>query len=362
MSDSPPLPHLTREVLKKCVVVVDTPHGPEFYAQAPAYVYDNSTPDIRLPSPVAAPEVIAAAAATSSKEKSTRRCMQTTESASGQMLGQLVGHELPEDTEKIMKNEGTSIGKGAISSTTLKPKTKTKIWQGGAMVGGLHFLIDMYLDHKSRDIHVHATYPTSGSTIHLNVSYSLAVSICSDRNVTADDDSKVKDYSYTSEKQHTGYSTSSTDYEVACALVEELDLDHHEPPNLILTRNKIDGGAISHVEPLVALMAPLNNISEVQRVRPLSPVMLPVFKPDNRQYDIISSLTTTANNVNHEEVSISKVNATLEQDLMVEPGETDSEHRKALASTKQVPGGGMMVTVIPTSPQKMRQYNTNKNI
>ena len=63
---------------------------------APTYVYSNSTPDIRLPTPVASPEIIAAVCFLV-KEKKLRSSKEKSELTSGVMLGHLGGNDLAEE-------------------------------------------------------------------------------------------------------------------------------------------------------------------------------------------------------------------------------------------------------------------------
>ena len=403
MSDAPPLDVLSKKMLTKCVVVVETPNGPEFYAQAPTYAYHENTPSIRLPTPNASSDIIAAAAAAAASTSKRNKRMWNSdkgESASGTMLGgQRVNLSASDEKEKKKDDIEPRFMSDPAPPAILRPlKSKEKIWQGGAMVGGLHFLVDVHLSLATGEMHIQATYPTSGSTISLFVSAQIAAScvakgmttsgekaqsempsgvlssklapeavviVSGPRKAGADAAADVK--TPTKEVQDgtqdeviwqdaiplslqprttiKASTSDSTNQEIARAVVQRLDLDYNEPPRLILRSE--DNSDAPLTGPLVVLMASSLTSPDNRAPKAFSP-MMPVFAPQAIEKKSNENvISTTAKGSSHapeeeKERELSRAEANVNFD----------GHRKALASTKTMAGGGLMVTLLPVSPTK----------
>jgi hypothetical protein len=284
----PPLDVLTMAVLRQCIVVVEAPTGPEFYAQPTPKLNNIPTPlkppsnlqQIVVVNHITAPEIIAAA------NTSTMDNIPSKGTAGALMLSRGQENQTEEHEEnQIQEHQNISRSSSpgtTIEEETIKPKKKEgkiKLLAQCVLVGGLYFMVDIYLNEGI--FYVSATYPMSGKSIFLTVNNS---------------DSEKCSALLKKEQQKEGrkieFSKLHENQNIAKAILSRLDLDHELPPNLTL-RFDNDNNETGIDRPLFALMAtsngmvsPVRGVTNIKSMhgsnsdnfRPLSP-LLPIFSP-----------------------------------------------------------------------------------
>ena len=294
----PPLNVLARTVLEQCIVVVDTPSGPEFFAQPSIQLSNteinptnkNNSDMPVVGNPFTAPEIIAAAATPAMQMPATPHIERTAGAlflSGGMELIDQQEDSCIEDAKDqindVKEKTKTNIVKDTMLLPVLQPitpeisKTKTtpthlKVLAKGALVGGLYFLVDMYW--KESIFYVTATYPASGVSISMIVSTEQAVK-CSSLLKKIEEGGEV-------DQQETNISVINLQKN-ANAILSELDLDHEVPPGLML-RFEDEATANLH-RPLYALgtltlVSPVKGGASTKNrsIRPLTP-LLPIFSP-----------------------------------------------------------------------------------
>ena len=409
-AELPRLDILTMAVLEQCIVVVETPTGPEFYAQPSATLSNHaaSAPS-DINSHLIAPEIVAAAHASTEMNASTTTSAGGVFLASGQLstsTGESTGESStgdvhsPEDggDKKVlatkssvetptlvplpsMPSSNASQNTAAVIVPARKERRRPdrfKVLQGATMVGGIYFLVDI---HFEKNIYfVDATYPTSGRTISKEVSMSEAIK-CT-HVVDSEEDSTLSDVQKSqqnilnlkSNELLTGSEEEEQTIRHAKAVLSRLDLDFELPPGLMLRLEDDASNKEEQARPLFALMANPNGVVSPVRgalmasdaTRPLSP-LLPIFarefapksvekkntrasrpvSPNTHQDNKYAALQFLKRLVERAHKESNKAEETLQ--LSKDASENEKVHRKTLNSVEVVQGSMMRISLIPPS-------------
>jgi len=373
----PPLDILTITVLQECIVVIETPSGPEFYAQPSSKLIEKTTKKMNhnVGNVIISGAVIAAANETSHEMTNDRG------GTAGELLlssGNVISQSNENDIDDKIDLENTLLSppltnvplstvatttsgstSGSTSDSTSgsvavvkkkkrKKPSRIKILAQGTLVGGLYFLVDIYYHAKHNTFNVTATYPISGKSITMNLS-AIDAERCVALLKIEMDEAKGEEKMGT--KMNDGDDVDlimqyGLMHREAKAVLSRLDLDYELPPGLMLRLDDEEGGEVSPNK-LYALMA----VSPERRAqmgvgdRPLSPMMLPIFSPGL----VVKKEEDKKKETKEEKDRPLSPKSLAEQNEMKELNKEAEEkaagHRETMSNAQVVSGGGGMMRI-----------------